>query len=233
MLPVSTWARMLARGVMGCAGFSPNSGSVPSCRRRGIRLALLCIVTTMAIGATMGLAGALAHRWRCGPTAEPINASRWRGSAAGVDAGPGADHASPTRLMVQGSAGAVSRTGLRVEKTTCQTWRRAANRVATVVIGRTGCSASAPEPVAATEPSKAGNAENRRTRPRLRSSAPRRPNQRLGRTDRSLTPPARWPADAVPSPSFWPLPPTFIAPPPATVTVRSPVLVTGTSGGRR
>jgi len=131
-------------------------------RRRGLRLAVLCIVSTMAIGATMGLAGA---RWPANgdgqaSTAEPANEPPpTRVSAAGLDVTPGRGckaHDAFKDMMalfldpVCGSSKPHARHGAR-----------AASRVATVIIGRTEAVALAPAAVAATEPSgvKVGNAE--------------------------------------------------------------------------
>jgi len=119
-------------------------------RRRGLRLAVFCIVSTMAIGATMGLAGA---RWPANgdgqaSTAEPANEPPpTRVSAAGLDVTPGrgckADDAFKDMMAlfldpVCGSSKPHARHGAR-----------AANRVATVIIGRTE---AVPAP-AAVEPS--------------------------------------------------------------------------------
>ena len=69
-------------------------------RRRGMRLAALCAVTAMAIGATMGLAVA---RWPASgdglaAASEPANHPRWRGSPqAAASRPPGTSRASPRR----------------------------------------------------------------------------------------------------------------------------------------
>jgi hypothetical protein len=135
-------------------------------RRRGARLAMLCIATAMAIGATMGLAVA---RWPAtgdgqASTAEPGNGQpQAQMSGAGVDATPGhgckADKADPFKdlmaLFLEPVCGS--------NKRHVRHGARAANRVATVIIGHTQAlpAAAAPAAIAATEPSevKAGNAE--------------------------------------------------------------------------
>jgi hypothetical protein len=135
-------------------------------RRRGIRITVLCIATTVAIGATMGLAVA---RWPASgdgalPTAEPINARQLaRVSAAGVDAAPGRGSCQPDKAdTIRDLLGLFLEPVCGSNKPHVRHGARAANRVATVVIGRTDAlPPSASEPVAATEPSevKVGNAE--------------------------------------------------------------------------
>jgi hypothetical protein len=128
-------------------------------RRRGMRLAVLCIVSTMAIGATMGLAVA---RWPANAdgqasTAEPANGQPLaQASAAGVDATPGhgckADKVDAfmdlLALFLEPVCGSKKRHGRHRAHT--------ANRVATVIIGHTAAVPAAPAPaaVAATDPSK-------------------------------------------------------------------------------
>jgi hypothetical protein len=164
-------------------------------RRRGMRLAVLCIATTMAIGATMGLAVA---RWPANSdgqasTAEPGNGQpQVRASAAGVDATPRrgceADKIDASKdLMAHfldtacGSNKPHSRHGART-----------ANRVATVIIGRTEAVPAAA--VAATEPSpvKVGTAEqaaNVTTAAAERIKSPKNPRAKAS-VSIALTPPS-------------------------------------------
>jgi hypothetical protein len=124
-------------------------------RRRGLRLAVLCIVSTMAIGATMGLAGA---RWSANgdgqaSTAEPENGQLpARVSAAGVDTTSGrgckADKADALKDMMALFLDPVCGSN----KPHARHGARAANRVATVIIGRTEAVSAAPAS-AAVEPS--------------------------------------------------------------------------------
>jgi hypothetical protein len=169
-------------------------------RRRGIRLAVFCIVATMAIGATMGLAVA---RWPAGgdgavPAAEPINGqSLVRVSAAGVDAAPGRGSCRSDKVdTFKDLLGLFLDPVCGSNKPHVRHGARAANRVATVVIGRTDAlPPSASEPVAATEPSevKIGDAEksaNETTAAVERTKSPKKPKPRASGPI-ALTPPAR------------------------------------------
>jgi hypothetical protein len=167
-------------------------------RRRGIRLAVLCIVTTMAIGATMGLAVA---RWPAGgdgavPMAVPINGQPLaQVSAAGLEAMPGRGSCRPDKVdSVKDMLSLFLDPVCGSNKPHVKHGARAANRVATVVIGRTDAlPPSASEPVAATEPSevKVGDAENSANEPAVeRTKSPKKPKPRASGPI-ALTPPAR------------------------------------------
>lgn len=167
-------------------------------RRRGIRVAVLCIVTTLAIGTTMGLAVA---RWPAGgdgavPTAEPINAQPLaRVSAAGFDAASGHGSCQPDKVdAFKDLLGLFLDPVCGSNKPRIRHGARAANRVATVVIGRTDAlPPSASEPVAATEPPKVANAEisaNETTAAVERTKSPKKPKLKASGAI-ALTPPAR------------------------------------------
>jgi hypothetical protein len=163
-------------------------------RRRGIRIAVLSIATTVAIGATMGLA--VAH-WSDGggqPSARefahPANLP-----AADVDASPvtpvPATHA-PVRLGQQScNPGAIDLVAFFFNPA-CESRRfharhgaRATNRVATVILGRKD---TAPDPLALTaiEPSQAADkSPNPLTPP---------PKKRKASPDAPITPVAREPS---------------------------------------
>jgi hypothetical protein len=129
-------------------------------RRRGIRLAVLSMATTVAIGATMGLA--VAHR---------TDGSGPASAAQPKDGQPSAQVPAPavdaTRLHETCKGDAAQDLAAFFLNRTCVSNKphgrhgaRTANRVVTVIIGRTDAT---PAPVAATaiEPSQAsgGNAE--------------------------------------------------------------------------
>jgi len=126
-------------------------------RRRGMRLAVLCIVSTMAIGATMGLAVA---RWPANgdgqaSTAEPANGQPLaRVSASGVDATSGRGCRADKADMFKDMAALFLDPVCGSNKPHARHGARAANRVATVIIGRTEAVPAAPA-AAAVEPSEA------------------------------------------------------------------------------
>jgi hypothetical protein len=163
---------------------------------------VLCIMTTMAIGATMGLAVA---RWPANgdglpATAEPMNPSPLaRVSAAGPEATPGHKSCKPDKvdtirdllaLILEPDCGS----GKHVRH-----GARAANRVANVIIGRTDA-VPAPSPTAetASEPVevKAADAEKSAdptTAASERAKSLKKPKARAS-APLALTPPARDPS---------------------------------------
>jgi hypothetical protein len=138
--------------MLGVPDYHPEFGLLcPSPRRRrGVRLAVLCIATTLAIGATMGLA--VAH-WSAngeGPaaTAEPLNASPLaRVSATGVAPAPEHKSCKPDKVdTITDLVGLFLAPDCGSSKH-ARHGARAASRVANVVIGRTD---TVPTPAAAT-----------------------------------------------------------------------------------
>jgi hypothetical protein len=148
-------------------------------RRRGLRFALLSMVATMAVGATMGLA--VAH-W---PDAEALASAGQPNDeqplAAPIDASP-VGHAQESC-----KAGATQDLVTFFFSSTCASSKpharhhgaRAGNRVATVILGRVDAAPSAPEPVAvaAIEPSQAtaGVIATMTEKSTMMSPAPARP----------------------------------------------------------
>jgi hypothetical protein len=138
-------------------GYHPEFGLLcPSPRRRRVmRLGVLSIATTIAIGATMGLAVA---RWpdRDGlaATAEPMN-ERSQVPAAAIEAVRA--HESCKTDPTGDLAAFFLKTACGSSKPHARHAGRAANRVATVIIGRTDIAPEptevAPPPAAANEPS--------------------------------------------------------------------------------
>jgi hypothetical protein len=145
-------------------------------RRRGLRLVVLSVMSTLAIGATMGLA--VAH-WPDGEVpasaAQPTDGQPPAGapdipasatprsmSAAGVDSSPA------MRLQESCKAGVTADLAAFFLKSTCGAGKlhakhgaRAANRVATVILGRTD---AAPAPIAAPAPVAAATIEPSRVK---------------------------------------------------------------------
>jgi hypothetical protein len=123
-------------------------------RRRGLRLALASMVAIMAVGATMGLA--VAH-WPDGEAlAAAVQPNDEQPLVAPIDASP------VGRAQESCKAGASQDLAVFFFGSTCSSGRpharhgaRAANRVATVILGRVDAAPVAPEPVAvaAIEPS--------------------------------------------------------------------------------
>jgi hypothetical protein len=123
-------------------------------RRRGLRFALLSMVATMAVGATMGLA--VAH-WPDGEAlAAAVQPNDEQPLVAPVDASP------VGRAQESCKAGANQDLAAYFFGSTCSSSKpharhgaRAANRVATVILGRVDPAPAEPDPVAvaAIEPS--------------------------------------------------------------------------------
>jgi hypothetical protein len=121
-------------------------------RRRGMRLAVLCAVTAMAIGATMGLAVA---RWPgsgdgLAAASEPANSSLLaRVSASGVVTPPGPTTCKPEKVDSLPDLLALFLAPDCGSSHHVRHIAREANRVANVVIGRTDAM-PAPTPTAET-----------------------------------------------------------------------------------
>jgi len=138
-------------------------------RRRSLRLVVLSVVTTMAIGATMGLA--VAH-WPdgeglastvqpmegpAGKLGIPASATQRSEIAAGVDALPAANAHESCKAGAGDLATFFLNPTCGSSKLHARHGGRAGNRVATVVIGRTDAAPATQTPVAAAaiEPSQA------------------------------------------------------------------------------
>jgi hypothetical protein len=126
--------------MLGVPDFHPEFGLLcPSPRRRrGVRLAALCIATTVAIGATMGLAVA---RWPANgdgatPTVEPIGGQPLaQVPATGVETASGP--CQPDKVdSFKDLLGLFLDPVCGPNKPHARHGARAANRVATVIIGR-------------------------------------------------------------------------------------------------
>jgi len=171
-------------------------------RRRGMRLAALCIVTAMAIGATMRLAIA---RWPDSgdglpATAEPMNGSPLaQVSAARVEAAPAHGSCRPDKVDTFKDLLALFLAPDCASGKHARHGARAANRVANVIIGRTDA-VPAPTPAAETvaEPVevKAADVEkstNTTTAAGERTKSLKKPRAKVG-APIALTPPARDPS---------------------------------------
>jgi hypothetical protein len=122
-------------------------------RRRGLRIALVAMVATMAIGATMGLA--VAH-WPDG------EAPAFTGQPSDEQALGRTDDSPVARAQESCKAGATQDLAAFFLSSTCGSGRpharhgaHAGNRVATVILGRVDAAPAEPEPraVVAIEPS--------------------------------------------------------------------------------
>jgi hypothetical protein len=143
-------------------GYHPEFGLLcPSPRgRRVMRLAMLCVATTMAIGATMGLAVA---RWpdRDGlaVTSEPMNEPA-QAPAAGIDATPARESCKSD--TPRGLAAYFLNAACGSNKLHARHGARTASRVATVSSGRTDAVPEsmevAPPPATTAAVEEAGNA---------------------------------------------------------------------------
>ena len=147
--------------------FHPEFGFLcPSARkRRGVRLATAIVVTALAIGATMGLAVAYHPNVTRPATMAPPIDERPPAEAAVPAADATRAHESCKGDAAQDLAAFFLNPACRSNKPHARHGARAANHVATVIIGRTEAlptpAAATPAPVAGSGPPQAGggNAE--------------------------------------------------------------------------
>ena len=176
--------------MLGVPDFHPEFGLLrPSPRRRrGMRIGVLCIATTVAIGATMGLAVA---RWPASgdgaiSAAEPINEQpEARVSASGVEATPGRGSCQSDKVdSFKDLLGVFLDPVCASNKPHARHGARAPNRVATVIIGRKDAPApSASALVGATEPAevKVENTEKSADAAAVeRTKSPKKPKLKAG-----------------------------------------------------